>query len=814
MSIATSRYQVLDRPMVTRNGTTQTSCLVESLTLRALTSLPGLVLILVLPLNSHADNDQSLNFNQDIRPILSDKCFRCHGPDATHRKADLRLDEETDAKRVRESYQVIKPMDPKGSALVDRIVSEEPEEQMPPPESNKALTEAEKQTLIQWIQEGAPWDVHWAYQAPRKAAPPSVQNKEWPLNWIDNWILKSQEMNQLAPNKETSPSVLLRRLSYDLLGLPPSSEEVQAFEADPSEAHYEALIKRYLASPHFGERMATYWLDLVRYADTVGYHGDQDHNISPYRDWVIQAFNEDLPFDQFTEAQLAGDLKPNATQDDLIASGYNRLLQTSHEGGVQPKEYLAIYAADRVRNVSSVWLGGTLGCAQCHDHKYDPYTAHDFYAMSAFFADLDEESHFKTGTNALPTRRAPEIHVLSRWQRDELEDWTSRLPSLHGPNAELAKRQIANLKKEARLTMISKSKTPRTVRILPRGNWLDETGEIVEPAVPSFLGQLEDVKSRASRLDLAAWLTQPHGIGPFTARVQANRLWSLFFGRGLARSLDDIGAQGTPPTHPELLDNLAIYFVDQGWSVKRLIQAMVMSRTYRQSSVPHKQVVNLDPANDYFTRQERYRLQAEFIRDNALMIAGLLQLDIGGPSMKPYQPEGYYKHLNFPKRTYYHSTDRQQWRRGLYVHWQRQFLHPMLRATDAPSREECTSTRPQSNTPLAALALLNDPTFVEAARALAEKALLSHPGTDNPQKTIAWLFERTMKRPPDEREHFELERLLEDTKREFESNPEQARRFNSVGQSAPNPNLDPIHLAAWSSVSRALLNLNESFTRN
>ncbi len=663
------------------------------------------------PTNAAMAGD-TVEYNRDIRPILSDKCFYCHGPDAKHREADLRLDDEKTAKDA-----VIVEGKPSESELVRRITSEDESERMPPEDSGKTLTAKEIERIKQWIAQGAKYQPYWAYVPPHQVPVPQVKNKKWSDYWIDRYLLARWEAEGLKPSPDADPVTLIRRLYFDLTGLPPTPEEVEKFIGDPSDKAYRELVDRLLASDHFGERMAVYWLDLVRYADTVGYHGDQDHNISPYRDYVIDAFNDNLAFNQFTREQLAGDLLPDATIDQKIASGYNRLLQTSHEGGVQPKEYLAIYAADRVRNVSNVWMGATVGCAQCHDHKFDPYTAKDFYSLAAFFADLDEAQHFKKGTNALPTSRPPEIKVLTKREREKMAFLEAQIASLESNTQQVTadeklknekqlaelKQQTEALRKSARLTMISVAIAPRTMRLLPRGNWLDDSGPIVHPAVPRFLPQPHGKDTPQTRLDLANWLCDTErGVGGLTARVFVNRMWYLLFGVGISRSLDDFGGQGEPPIHPELLDRLAIEFYKSGWDVKQIIKQIVHSRAYKQSSLETPAQFAQDPDNRFYARQSRYRLPAEFVRDNALSISGLLDPTIGGPSVKPYQPAGYYRHLNFPTRTYHAHTDSRQWRRGVYVHWQRQFLHPMLKAFDAPSREECVAGRPRSNTPLAA----------------------------------------------------------------------------------------------------------------
>ncbi len=670
--------------------------------------------------------DDSISFNRDIRPILSDTCFFCHGPDRAHREADLRLDVEEAAKE-----QAIVPGDLE-SELIVRITSDDPDMRMPPPESGKRLTAAQIDLLTRWVEQGAPYQAYWAYVPPLPQSIPSVDS-DWPDSRIDNFILDKLADQQMIPQPDADLRSLIRRVTFDLTGLPPTPEEVKRFVSDSNPAAYQQLVDRLLGSPAYGERMAVYWLDLVRFADTVGYHGDQDHNISPYRDYVIDALNDDMPFDQFSVEQLAGDLLPEATVEQQIASGYNRLLQTSHEGGVQPKEYLAIYAADRIRNVSNVWMGATVGCAQCHDHKFDPYTLSDFYSMVAFFADIDEAQHFSTGTNDLPTKRAPEIAVLSRWQRERLAELESQIIAAQDDPDKLSGLQSQRdwLRKQQRLTMVTKSIEPREIRVLPRGNWLDDSGPVVDPAVPEFLGSLSVGDRRASRLDFARWLVDPqYGVGGLTARVMANRLWYLAFGRGISSSLADFGGQGEPPSHAELLDQLAVDFIDDGWSIKRLMRRLVLSHAYRQSSAADRQTLQKDPYNRWFARQSRYRLPAEMVRDTALEIGGLLVADVGGPSVKPDQPAGYYRHLNFPQRKYVADTDAKKYRRGVYVHWQRQYLHPMLKATDAPSREECTAQRPRSNTPLESLVMLNDPSMIDAAIGLATRMLASQNPTD------------------------------------------------------------------------------------
>ena len=756
-----------------------------------------------------------VDFNRDIRPILSDNCFFCHGPDAKHRQADLRLDTQAGLYQQRDGVTVIAAGKPDESELLRRIRAEDADVRMPPPDSRKTLKSAQIALIKRWIEEGAQWKQHWSFEPLERPSLPEVADAAWPAGAIDRFILARLEKEKLPPSPDADPRILVRRLYFDLLGLPPTPAEVDAYQNSalrhPHSA-LEPLVDRLLGSPHFGERMAIYWLDLVRYADTVGYHGDQEHAISPYRDYVIKSFNDNLPFDQFTIEQLAGDLLKEPTLDQKIATGYNRVLQTSHEGGVQKKEYLTKYSADRVRNVSSVWLGATVGCAECHDHKFDPYTQKDFYSLAAFFADVNDDLTFKGG-DTTPTKREPELVVLSPIDREKLARLEARVAELDqlgkSDNAQSLNEQIAAVKKQERRTMITVAVQPRPIRVLARGDWMDESGEIVAPAIPAFLGDLKR-QGRATRLDLARWLVA--GDNPLTARVFVNRLWKLFFGKGLAARLDDLGAQGEPPLHPELLDWLAVEFIESGWDVKHLVKLLVMSRAYRQSSLDRPELRQRDPENRLLARQSNYRLDAEFIRDNALAISGLLVREIGGSSARPYQPAGYYEFLNFPKRDYKPDSDQNQYRRGLYTHWQRVFLHPMLKAFDAPSREVCTAERSTSNTPSAALVLLNDPTFVEAARVFAAR-ILREGGQDFTQR-LTWAWREALSRKPTALESKIAQQLYQQDLADYQTDPQAALQLLSIGLTPAPAELDPGELAAWTSVVRAVFNLSETITRN
>jgi len=824
----------------------------------------------VLAVTPPAKLPERVQFNRDIRPILSDKCYACHGPDKNKRKADLRIDTREGLLGKDGHTGAVVPRKPGESELWKRISSTDADERMPPADFGKTLSDGDRQLLRRWIEQGADWEGHWAFLPITRPRPPVVKDGYVPKNDVDRFILQALDEHNLKRSPEADRVTLLRRLRFDLTGLPPTTAEVDAFVSDKSEGAYEKVVNRLLDSPQFGERMAMWWLDLVRYADSVGYHGDQNMSVYPFRDYVIASFNENKPFDRFTLEQLAGDLLPEKTIEEKIASGYNRLGMMSAEGGVQPKEYLAKYIGERVRNISGTWLGVTFGCCECHNHKYDPFLSRDFYSFEAFFADIEERGLYSGADRdgswgpslALPTpTQEAEQHRLAReiaQARKPLDTSTPELAAAQktweGPKhaklpkaisailavprekrssaqrAELAafyrtiaptlepvrqkvaelERRSLELKRSIPSTLITVSVTPRTIRILPRGNWMDDSGPAMVPAFPDVLPHPKRHDGRLTRVDLARWLTSPEN--PLTARVFANRQWKLFFGAGLSRKLDDHGAQGDWPSHPQLLDWLAGQFVDSGWNVKHLVRLIVMSGTYRQSSEITPELRERDPDNRWLARQGRYRLDAEMVRDNALAISGLLAQRIGGPSVNPYQPPGYWAYLNFPPREWQNGTGDELYRRSFYTHWQRQYLHPAMLAFDAPSREECTADRPRSNTPLQSLVLMNDAEFVEAARAFAEQ-ILEHGGATATDR-LSWAFRRALSRPPKPAEAALLEKLLARHRTQYEKDTAAADRLVAIGAHPVPAKIDHVELAAWTSVSRTLLNLHETVTRD
>ena len=983
---------------------------------------------------------ERVEFNRDVRPILSENCFACHGPDGNARQANLRLDRRAEAL----GRGVIQPGDAAASKLVQRVRQDNAALVMPPVATDKKLTADQKQLLSTWIDQGAEYQEHWAYIKPER---PAATGGPAGIDHLVN--LKLAERG-LQPVQAADRRTLARRVSFDLTGLPPRSADVEAFVQDSAADAYAKMVESFLSSPHYGERMAVHWLDLVRYADTVGYHGDVAVNVYPFRDYIVRAFNENKPFDVMTREQLAGDLLDDPTDWQLVASGYNRLSRMTNEGGSQAKEYLAKYAVDRVRNISTVWLGSTLGCAECHDHKFDPFLAQDFYSMGAFFADIEEQGVFggngAWGSNVrvlAPAAQAESLELdrridalreqgegklaagpegldrLAAYLRDDLlrwrpldperawsdcghpdfnqcerfelqkeddavirlsltgekkpsesihrveislddgtltavalelfptgdfdsfylsefevrllgrEDWPVRvsltgllpdheqpgsmlrdtlddnyhtgwsadwkedrsrravfgfaaplrtrrgetlqvsliaharqskgLPSrfrllgtdaafpeppatgdlreavlavdarsegqigalreaferITGGNANWSEiRRLERRKKEladlAHESLVAKAvEEPRVMRILPRGNWMDDSGEQVEPQVPLFLGPIPDQGRRLTRRDLADWVADPRN--PLTARVFVNRLWRMLFGTGLSKVLDDVGSQGEPPVNQQLLDWLAVEFVESGWDVRHVVKTMLLSDTYQRSSEASDELLAEDPLNRLHGRQTMARLDAEFVRDNTLAVSGLLNRAMGGPSVKPYQPPGYYQELNFPKRVYEADLNPNQFRRGLYTHWQRQYLHPALMAFDAPAREECAAERAVSNTPLQSLVLLNDPSYVEAARAFAARIMTE--GGRGAARRVEFAFREAFARPPKPAERDVVLGLLERRRRQFAADPEGAAKLLATGISRRPSGVSTTELAAWTSVARALYNKHEFLMR-
>ena len=927
-----------------------------------------------------------VRFNRDVRPILSENCFECHGPDAAKRKADLRLDAGALGQAL------IAAGNPGESELFQRITHADPEERMPPADFGRALTAAEVETLRRWIEQGAHWEKHWAFIAPKRPAVLAAHDSAWQRGTIDQFVLTKLHANGLQPSPEADRETLLRRVTFDLTGLPPSPAEIDAFLADASSRAYEVVVDRLLASPRYGERMAIDWLDAARYADSHGYSLDRRRVMWPWRDWVIAAFNDNIPFDQFATEQLAGDLLPGATLAQKVATGFNRNHSIQSEGGVIDEEYRVETVVDRVETTSAVFLGLTFGCARCHDHKYDPISQKEFYEFYSLFNNVPETAHvgnadkladrpfLKAPTtlqrelmaalseqettlkatadaesksveltewvwidDALPEgvvplgnggggtgfqfvsgpehpvfsgkkshRRSskgrgqhlvqnaksplrvddntrlftyvfldpknPPKQIMLQW--NDGKSWDHRiywgeekigwgkegtasrrnlgpLPkvgewvrlevsaqsvglgagtqitgwaftqfdgTVYWDKAGLVARKkteaekqldvvrgrLAKLEAEVPTTMVMGEKSPpRKTFVLNRGQYDQPSDVEVGAGLPAALGQWTNDLPR-DRLGLAKWMTS--GANPLTSRVTVNRLWQMHFGTGIVKSVEDFGAQGEWPTHPELLDWLATEFVRIGWNLKAMHKQIVMSATYRQSSRVTPALLEADPANRLYARGPRFRLPAEMIRDHALSASGLLVSRIGGESVKPYQPPGLWGEVvfsNVPRFQQDHGA--KLYRRSMYTYWKRSVPPPNMQVFDAPSREVCVLKRSSTNTPLAALVLMNDPTFVEASRKLAERVMRER---DSDTARVKRLHRLICGRQPTPAEQQLLLGTLNDLLADFRAEPAAAAELMTVGESVRDESLNLTELAAYASLANAVFCTDEAITRN
>jgi hypothetical protein len=942
--------------------------------MRAMTRV-WLVCAVISPL---AFGQNKPDFLREIRPVLSDRCFACHGPDEQTRRANLRLDTAEGVAAAQDK-------------ILSRITHEKKALRMPPPGSPE-LSAPQVEALKTWIAEGAEFQNHWSFIPPQKPALPAVRNTAWPRNAVDRFILARLEQEKLTPSPAADRRTWLRRVTLDLTGLPPTPAEIRAFLADNTPKAYERVVDRLLASPHYGERMAMPWLDIARYADTHGFHIDSHREMWPWRDWVVKAFNQNLPYDQFVRLQLAGDLLPNATLDQQVASGFNRNHMINYEGGAIPEEYLVEYVVDRVETTSTAFLGLTLGCARCHDHKYDPIRQRDFYQFFAFFNTVNEKGLDGSKGNAKPflplpspqqSREAAQIDSriaeLEDWMDEALvaerfESWaaaawipparpadgqgaaasvrfkvSARLDALAqtidlnpwkfwvdggeaigrnrrgshfyiarggqvfrsaekfvtgdwfhvainagelwvngapaklipAPGATVPKdysraavepvrlysqplteddirrlaidepvrdilaqprdkrsseqrqtllryyleraapesirvasaeleslyRRRGDLEWEIPTTMVmAEMAIPRETKILARGDYRNGT-DPVAPGVPSFLPPMPSHLPR-TRFGLAEWLTSKDH--PLTARVAVNRFWQMYFGTGLVKTVEDFGSQGETPSHPELLDWLATEFVESGWDVKSLQRQIVLSATYGQVSRVTPALLEKDPENRLLARGPRFRLPAEVIRDQALAASGLLNRQLGGPSVAPYQPAGIWEDIaygdTFSSQTYQQDHGDKLYRRSMYSFWKRTAPPPGLATFDAPDREKCTARRAVTNTPLQALVLLNDPTYIEASRHLAAVAMTK-------PDPLAYLFEAALGRRPEAREATVLRSQFDQQLRLFANHPEGAARLLAVGESPAPATIDRPRLAAWTTIASVVLNLDEAVTK-
>jgi hypothetical protein len=768
-----------------------------------------LVASLVVAMASPVLSAEPVSYNRDIRPILSDNCFSCHGFDPKTREAGLRLDTREGATIGNDGVIAIVPGDVSKSALWERIHSSDEDEVMPPPKAHKTISSEQREKLRKWIEQGAPYEKHWSFEPPVAAALPPVKQTDWPRNPVDQFILAHLEEKHLQPASEAGKETLIRRVTLDLTGLPPSLQEVDAFLADDSATAYETVVDRLLASPHYGERMAVDWLDAARYADTNGYQVDRDREVWRWRDWVISAFNRNLPFDQFTIEQLAGDLLPNPTLDQRIATGFNRNSMFNEEGAVDPEEFLAEYAADRAETTAAVWLAQTFNCCRCHDHKYDPFTARDFYSLKAFFNNVSE---LGAGNHGTPIRKnaPPQLKLPAPEAEAKVQELQKQLAAAESTKAEDQVKTLKKQIKDAELTIpttlvMEERKDVRPTFILMRGAF-NSPGEKVEPTTPAVLPAMAADLPR-NRLGLAKWLVDPQN--PLTARVAVNRYWQQVFGYGLVKTSEDFGAQGEMPSHPELLDWLAKDFVGHGWDVKRLMKMLVTSATYRQHSGIPPALLEMDPENRLLARGARNRLMGEFIRDQALAVSGLLVDKSGGPSVKPYHPPGLYEQVS-TEGPYVVGKGEDLYRRSLYIYWKRSVPHPAMLTFGSPFRESCSLQRSRSNTPLQALNLMNDTTYVEASRFLAER--MSKAATDAPGR-LAFGFRTVLARPAKPIELAILEKAYHRALTDFKNDPAATKALLGVGSKPADSKLDASELAALTTVASTILCMDETVTK-
>ncbi len=734
-----------------------------------------------------------ISYNFHIRPILSDKCFACHGPDANKREAGLRLDlAEVAYDVLKESpgKYALKPNEPDHSEVYHRITTTDPGEMMPPPESNLTLSSEEIDLIHEWIKQGAEYEPHWAFVSPKKQPLPKIKDPDWPINEIDYFTFLKMDRIGLKPNPEAEKHELLKRISLDITGLPPTLELIQKFEKDADPGAYEKTIDHLLDQPAYGEKMAVIWMDISRYADSYGYQDDNIRTQWPYRDWVIHAFNKNLSYDKFITWQLAGDLLPNPTKEQILATAFNRNHKYTEEGGVIEEEYRIEYVLDKTNTFSKGIMGITMECAQCHDHKYDPISQENYYQLFAFFNNTPEKGYEGDVSVSKPAK-TPILWI----ERDDIEELLTFIN--HGDTSKIM------------VSVMEELDTLRKTFILDRGVYDAPTVPVNVNTPETIFPFSNDLPE--NRLGLAKWATDPEN--PLTARVFVNLVWQEIFGRGIVESTGDFGMQGDLPSHPELLDWLAVDFVENGWDIKRLFKQILTSATYKQSSKVDNKKLSTDPENIYLARASRLRLSAEHVRDMILASSGLLVDEIGGPSVKPYQPKGLWEASTSGRgvlATYQQDTASQLYRRGLYTFIKLTSPPPMPIIFDGSNRDLCEVNRGRTNTPLQALVMLNDPLMLEASRVLAEKLIRNN---QNPSEGIQAAFQRILCRYPKSEELKILVTYYESELTRLEANPEVVDELVQVGESPlKKENITP-GLAAMMQVISALYNLEETITK-
>ena len=817
--------------------------------------------------NAYTQLPDKIDFNFHVRPILSDRCFSCHGPDEKTREEDLRLDTKEDlfGLKAGDRRHPVIPYEVEESPVIWRILQEDQDEIMPPPDSKLILTAKEKATLVKWVEQGAEWKPHWSFIPPERPKLPKLQKEDWVRNPIDAFILARLEQEGLSPSPSADKETLIRRLRFDLTGLPPTIEEIDDFLADTSPHAYEKLVDRLLADAAYGERWCWEWLDVARYSDTNGFQGDPTRTMWPWRDWVIQAINDNMAYDHFTILQLAGDLLSNASEQEILPTAFNRNHMFNGEGGRIPEETRVDNVFDRVETTSTVWMGLTVGCARCHDHKFDPISQKEYYQLFDYFNQTSEEGSGYGGQIApvldlSESGKKSKLRELQKWvekKAQELETHESEIfPHGEGespadsPNAnELSGNDLYALRipperrnpyflgllrkafnekdseyvsrldalsqairekdKQARthhtrVMVMDEIEEKRPTFILTKGSYNKPT-EQVHANVPEVLPPLPDGEEN-NRLALAKWLVSPDH--PLTARVTVNRFWQAFFGTGLVKTADDFGIQGEKPSQPDLLDWLAVEFVESGWDMKALHKRIVMSATYQQSSKVRQDLLEADPDNRLLARYPRHRLPSWMIRDQALAVSGLLVDTIGGPSVKPYQPEGIWEEATFGKIKYVQHHGEKLYRKTLYTFWRRIVGPTML--FDNAARQTCEVNPSRTNTPLHALTTLNDVTFVEAAKVMAERLIQA---TTPAQSRLALGFRLATARKIKPEELSILTERLKKLKKKYQQNEEEASKLLAIGEWTSDPDLELAEHAAYTAICSILLNLDETISK-
>ena len=738
---------------------------------------------------------KTVSYNFHIRPILSDKCFKCHGPDGSHRQAGLRLDIADSAyaplKETKGAFAIV-PGKPGESELYKRISSDDTAYVMPTPDSHLgALNDYQIKLFKKWIEQGGKYESHWAFTTPGKQAIPDISDKKWIKNEIDFFVFDKLKEKNLNPNEEADKERLLKRVCFDITGLPPSLDMMDKFLADKSPGAYEKMVDALLKTPQYGEKMAVHWMDIARYADSYGYQDDNIRTQWPWRDWVIHAFNENIPYDKFLVWQIAGDMLPETDKEKILATGFFRNHKYTEEGGVIDEEYRIEYLLDKTKTYSKGILGITMECAQCHDHKYDPFSQKDYYSLLAFFNNTKEVGYEGDVSVSKPAKNP--ILAISAKDRKDILDFINAADT----NA-------------LTVSVMGELDTLRKTYLLNRGVY-DQPGELVQPEAIRAVMPFDTTKYKRNRLGLARWTVDKKN--PLTARVFVNQIWQEIFGRGLVKTSGDFGMQGELPSHPDLLDWLAVDFMEHGWDIKRLVKQITMSATYRQSAKISEDQLKKDPENIYLSHAPRQRLKAEFVRDMYLASSGLLVKTIGGPSVKPYQPKGIWELASSGRgvlATYRQDHNESLYRRGLYNFIKLTVPPPGMIMFDASNRDQCEVKRLQTNTPLQALIMMNDPAVLEASRVLAQNL---QPSTSTVEEKITTAFRRIICRKPSAEEIKILADYYNDQLEQFKNKKLDAVVTLKVGEYPLNEKLDLNQVAALMKVVNTIYNLEEAIVK-